>query len=416
MKDHNYNVGYLNYCQICSSNDLIEVIDLGYQPLADDLIKKTEKNRECIYYPIKISLCKKCSLLQNNYIVGDNILYNNNYHYRPGISKAIVNNLKILAKETITNYDLKNNDLVVDIGSNDGTLLSQFKNLGHDNLLGIEPTGTYIFHKEKKIKVINDFFNNKIAEKIINNYGKAKIITTTNVFAHTNKLGNFINGIKKLIKNDGIFILENHYLLDVIKKNQFDTFYHEHLRTYSLTSLIKLMKYYGFNVYDAKTSDRYGGNIQVHFTLKKIKPLSNVLKILKLEKIFGLDNPKIYLNFNNRINKIKINIFEYFNKNRSKLIVGKAFPARASVIIHYFSFLKDNLEYIVEQPTSLKLNHMVPGTNLEIKNSNILLKHKPDIMVILAWHLFNDISNKWRNNGLKKTIFLSPLPKFKIYK
>ena len=416
MNDHNYNIGYLNHCQICYSKNLIEVIDLGYQPLADDLIKKTNINRECIYYPIKINLCKKCMYVQNNYIVGDSILYNKNYHYRPGISKSIVNNLKILAKETIENYDLKPTDLIIDIGSNDGTLLSQFKYFGYNNVLGIEPTGTYIFHKEKNIKVLNDFFNTKTAEKIYFKYNKAKIITTTNVFAHTNKLGEFIKGIKKIIKKNGFFILENHYLLDVIKKNQFDTFYHEHLRTYSLKSLIKLMKFYGFYVYNAKTSDRYGGNIQVHFTLQKIKPLPNVNKILNMEKNFGLDNPNTYFKFNSRINIIKNNLYEYLNKNKSKYIIGKAFPARASVIIHYFSFLKDHLQFIVEQPTSLKLGHFAPGTNLEIINSNFLFKNKPDIMIILAWHLFNDISTKWRKNGLKKTVFISPLPKFKIYK
>ena len=310
MNDHNYNTGFLNYCQICYSKDLLEVINLGYQPLADDLIKVSEFNRECIYYPIKINLCKKCQYLQNNYIVGDKILYNKNYHYRPGISKSVVDNLRMLANETIRNYDLKPEDLVVDIGSNDGTLLSQFKYLGHLNLLGVEPTGTYIFHKNHNINVVNDYFNLKSSQKINSKYGKAKIITTTNVFAHTNKLGDFIKGIKNIIRKDGIFIIENHYLLDVIKKNQFDTFYHEHLRTYSLKSLIRLMELYGFYIYEAKTSDRYGGNIQVHFTLQKVNRSSNVNKILKIETDFGLDNPKTYLKFNSNIEKIKIELFE----------------------------------------------------------------------------------------------------------
>ena len=169
MNNHNYNAGFLNYCQICYSKDLLEVIDLGYQPLADDLIKVSEFNRECIYYPIKINLCKKCRYLQNNYIVGDKILYNKNYHYRPGISKSVVDNLKKLASETIRNYDLQPEDLVVDIGSNDGTLLSQFKYLGHSNLLGVEPTGTYIFHKKHNINVVNDYFNLESSKKIYSN-------------------------------------------------------------------------------------------------------------------------------------------------------------------------------------------------------------------------------------------------------
>ena len=144
------------------------------------------------------------------------------------------------------------------------------------------------------------------------------------------------------------------------------------------------MKLYGFYIYEAKTSDRYGGNIQVHFTLQKVDRSSNVNKILKIETDFGLDNPKTYLKFNSNIEKIKIELFEYFNKNKSKFIVGKAFPARASIIIHYFSFMKDYLQFIAEQPTSLKIKHFVPGTNLEIKSSNLLLKNKPEEILKLA--------------------------------
>ena len=151
MNSHNYNIGFLNYCQICNSKDIMEVLDLGYQPLADYLVEKKNFNKECLYYPIKINLCQKCQYLQNNYIVGDKLLYNEKYHYRPGISKSVVDNLRILAQETIKNYDLNSEDMVVDIGSNDGTLLSQFKILGHSNLLGVEPTATHIFHKKHKI-------------------------------------------------------------------------------------------------------------------------------------------------------------------------------------------------------------------------------------------------------------------------
>ena len=114
--------------------------------------------------------------------------------------------------------------------------------------------------------------------------------------------------------------------------------------------------------------------------------------------------------------KIKIELFEYLSKNKSKFIIGKAFPARASILIHYFSFLKDYLQFIAEQPTSLKLNHFIPGTSLEIKSSNLLLKNKPDIMIIFAWHMFDVILEKWKQKGLNKTTFVSPLPKLRICK
>lgn len=221
-------------------------------------------------------------------------------------------------------------------------------------------------------------------------------------------------GVRKIIHKNGVFVVENHYLLDVIKKTQFDTFYHEHLRTYSLTSLIKLMKYYGFNIIDAYTSDRYGGNIQAHFSLTKIKKNLNINKILKNEKKHNLHLEKTYINFSKKIEQSKENLRKFIEKNKNKYIVAKAFPARASILLHYFNFLKLNIEYIAEQPTSKKLNYYAPGTSLKIISSENMKKKEPDFVIVLAWHLFDTIYNKWKKIFKKKVKFIKPLPNLKI--
>ena len=203
-------------------------------------------------------------------------------------------------------------------------------------------------------------------------------------------------------------------MLDVIKKYQFDTFYHEHLRTYSLKSLIKLLGYYDFNILDAYTSDRYGGNIQAHFTLKKVQISSNVKKILQLEKKSNLHKRILYINFKKKIENNRNKLQKFLLKNKKKIIVAKAFPARASILMHYFSFLKDHVRYVAEQATSLKLNYFVPGTNIKIISSEIMKKNKPDIVIVLAWHLFDTIYNKWKKVLGKKVIFVKPLPFLKI--
>lgn len=413
---HNFNTGNINYCQICNSKNIKEVIDLGHQPLADDLKNEKEKNDRVISYPIKIFFCKNCCLLQNNYIVGDKILYNKNYHYRPGISKTVVDNQLELANKVKNLYKLNNKNLIVDIGSNDGTLLNQFQKLNCNNVFGVEPTNTIKFQIKKKINSLQKYFDQSAANYIKKNYGKAKIIITTNVFAHSNKMKDFLMGVKNLLADDGVFIIENHYLVDVIEKRQFDTFYHEHLRTYSLKSLIKFLEFYDMKIIDAYRSERYGGNIQAHFVHKKMNffKKKNINEILSYEKKMKLDKLSTYINFKNDIDRIGEKLLKFLQKNKNRKIVAKAYPARASVILHYFSFIKKYIKYIAEQSTSLKLNKYVAGTNIKIIDSKILIKDKPEIILVLAWHLFKPIHDKWLNNGLKKTKYIKLLPKLKI--
>ena len=418
MLNHTFKEGFLDYCQICNTKKIFPVIDLGYQPLADDLRKEINKNTPSISYPIKIYLCKSCRLLQNNYIVGDNKLYSKDYHYRPGISETIKLNLFNLAKKLINLYNLEKKDLIVDLGCSDGTLLAAFKQMGYKNVVGVEPTDTHKFAKKENIHIINDFFNLSSASNLVKKFGKAKLITTTNVFAHTGELKEFILGLNILLDKEGIFVVENHYLKDIIEKLQFDSFYHEHLRTYSLKSLIKLLKYYKFKIIDAYTTSRYNGNIQAHFTKNQKHKISyNVSKILKKEKKAKLDEITTYNKFYTNINKAKNQLLAFLNKNQKSLVVGKSYPARAGVILNYFSFLKEKINIIAEQPTSLKINHYISGTNIKIVNSKILKKIKPKIIIIFAWHLFHEIKNKWKSIGLpKNTKYILLLPKFKIYR
>ena len=416
INHHNFEIGPIHKCQICNSSNIKKVMDFGYQPLADDLISFKEKSRKTIFYPLEVFLCSKCILLQTGYIVGDKTLYSKNYHYLPGISKAVIENFKDLSFNLKKIYNLGDSSVVVDVGCNDGSLLNEFKNLGIKKVLGVEPTDTFKYANKKKIKTINDFFNLKSSNKVKKVYGKADLIVTTNVFAHSNKLGDFVKAAKNLISKKGVFVIENHYLLDVIKYNQFDTFYHEHLRTYSLNSLIILMKKYNFHLIDAYTSKRYGGNIQAHFGLKKKKYNSRILDILLKEKNYKLSSPSTYKAFFSKITRAEKQMEIFFNKNKNKTIVAKSFPARASVILHYFSSLRKNINVIYEQPSSNKINHYAPGTSIKIKSSISLKNDKPDIIIILAWHMFDAIREKWIKKGLKKTKYVKPLPILKVFK
>ena len=413
MPKHNIKSGFINYCQICGSKKIKSVLNLGHQPLADDLKDTRSNNVGTIFFPIIIGFCKECILLQNNYIVDDKSLYSKNYHYRPGITKDVVSNFGTMSQKLIKLYNLNSKHIVADIGCNDGSLLKQFRKLGIKKTIGIEPTDTIRFAKPQ-IKTVQDFMNVSSSKKALKFYGKTDLITTTNVFAHTNNLKSFILGVKKLIKKDGIFVIENHYLGAILKKKQFDSFYHEHLRTYSLTSLIKLMKYYGFKIVNAYTTERYGGNIQAHFTLGNFKKSQNVKFILNKEKKNKLNKEKTYKKLKKDIEIIDNKISNFINKNKHKKIVAKAFPARASILVHRFTSIKNNISFVAEQPSSLKLNKYVPGTNIKIISSEKFKTFKPDIMIVLAWHLFDTIHKKWKAK-LKKTKFVKILPQFKVY-
>ena len=414
MPSHTYKIGEIKYCQICNKKNLNKILDLGFQPLSDDLKRIQNKNKETIFYPLTISFCEKCILLQTDFIVGDKNLYPKTYHYLPGITKDVVKNFSNMSKFLIKKYNLNSKDLIIDAGCNDGSLLKEFKNNKINKVVGIDPTNTVKYARKKGVVAIQDFFNTKSSLSIKKKYGQAKIITTTNVFAHTNNLKEFILGAKKLLSKEGIFVIENHYLLDVVKKTQFDTFYHEHLRTYSLTSLIKLLRYYDLHLIDAYTSERYGGNIQAHFSHTKKKYNKNIIKILKSEKKNKLHSVETYKKFEAKIIKAKENLRIFMLKNKKKKFIAKAYPARASILLHYFDFLKNSVDFVAEQPTSKKLNHFVPGTNLKILSSELMKKNEPDFVIVLAWHLFDTIFKKWKKIFKSKVKFIKPLPKLEI--
>ena len=214
-----------------------------------------------------------------------------------------------------------------------------------------------------------------------------------------------------LLKKDGVFDFENHYLLDVIERGQFDTIYHEHLRTYSLKSIIKLFDYYDFTVTDVERGSRYGGNIRVHVTKGKNKKISeNVSKLLELEEKSGLNKLETYVKFANRVKKAKNDFLNFIimAKNEGKTIVANSCPGRCVTLLNYYGIGTDLIPYITEQPESLKLDMFLPGKHMPIINNEILLKEQPDYVILLAWHYAESIMEQLKSRGLKSTFVIHP--------
>ena len=408
---HMIKNGHLNNCQICDSKKLNLIIDLGHQPLCDSLLTKEMLNNPEKTYPLRMMWCEECSLAQLDYCVDGNEVYHPDYPYRTGITKELVEYLKNMSDSLIKKYNLSQDDLVVDLGSNDGTLLTGFKN-NTIRVIGVEPTNISQIANKNNIKTIQKFFTVDVATNIKTTAGEASLILATNMFAHMSTIGEVISGIELLLKPDGVFVFENHYLLDVIQGGQFDTIYHEHLRTYSLKSLIKLFSYYNFTVTDVERGTRYGGNIRVHVTKGKNRNVSERVELLlKLEEESGLYQIETYQKFTDRVKQAKNDFMNFILKIKSegKTIVGNSCPGRSVTLLNYYGVDSELLPYIAEQSTSLKLDKFLPGKHIPIVNNEILIKEQPDYVVLLAWHYAQPIMDQLKERGLKSN-FIIPLP------
>ena len=326
--------------------------------------------------------------------------------------KILRENFVDLYNDTKKIIDLKKNDLIIDVGSNDGNLLENFKS-GH-RVLGITPEKIGKLAIKKGISTIIEYFDNKIASKVIKKYGKAKVITATNVFAHIDNINNIVKSIIKTLKNDGVFISESHYLLLLIKTVQYDTIIHEHLRYYSLESLNYLFKKHNLEIFNVKEIPTHGGSIRVYAARKgAYKVSTNVKKQLNKEKKYL--NKKSFEKFRKNVVTSKLNLFSLIKKikDKNKKIFGVGAPSRASTLINYLGLDQDVVDCVLEINGSYKIGNYIPGTKIPILNENILSKNKPDYLILFSWHIKNELKRNLKRKGFKGK-FIIPLPSPKI--
>jgi len=414
--NHDLAPGYIEGCQICGHKDLIEVLNLGHQPLCDSLLSAEDLKKPETSYPLRQVFCPRCTLNQIDYVVPGDVVYHPNYPYRSGITKELAVYQKAFSDEIVSKFKFPAGVLAVDIGSNDGTLLSGFKKNGF-KVLGVEPTNiAKIAREENQIDTVQTPFTEEVAKEIVKTHGQAHVITATNVFAHMATLGQVMRGVQALLHEDGVFTIENHYLLQVLEKTQFDTIYHEHLRTYSLRSLVTLFELYGMTLFDARQVDRYGGNIRVYVTKKKNAAQSAEMKsILEMEKRVGFDKPETYARFQKNSIAIKNNLLAKIIDFRAKghAVVGNSCPGRCSTLLNFAGIGPDLLPYLAEQPTSLKIGKFLPGKHIPVVNNQRLIDEQPEYVLLLAWHYAGPIIEQLRERGLKSK-FIVPFPEVAV--
>ena len=402
-------------CRQCGSKDLSLAIQLSPTPLANAYLKTKDPQSQEKTYPLEVFFCNECKHVQLLDVVNPKILFEN-YVYVSGTSPVFVEHFLNYAGFLNKNYCKEG--LVIDIGSNDGTLLKCFKKYGY-SVLGIEPADKIAKQAiSDGIETIIDFFNPELAELIRKRRGLAKIITANNVFAHIDDPINFLKGIKALLcKEEGIFVFEVSYLKDVIENTYFDTIYHEHLDYHTLIPLKGLLERNGFEIINSICIDTHGGSLRVICKLKGANyPINNSVELLiENEKKLGLDSLETYKKFSKNIDDKGKNLKNILLKIKSqgKSIIGYGAPAKATTLMHHFGIGSELIDYIIDDS---KWKHYLytPGKNIQILPKDFIKSKKPDYILILAWNFASSIIKNNKDFKEKGGKFIIPLPNVEI--
>ena len=297
-------------CQICNSKKIRNIMFFGFIPPVNNMDSIGSINSEIFNFPLNLVKCDSCHHVQIDTIVEKKVLFPFTYPYLSGTTKILKENFLDLYNECNQMLSLKKDDLVLDIGSNDGTLLDSFKKNGLFTL-GVEPSQAGQIANENGIETIIDYFNEETVKKILINHKRPRVITATNVFAHIEEPNSLIKLIKKIMDKNSVFVTESHYLISLIKTLQYDTIYHEHLRYYHLSALDKLFRLNDLEIFHAKKIPTHGGSIRVFVSQKGLlKKTSNLKKILEEEKISGVNSRAYYEEFCDKVIKSKFKLLK----------------------------------------------------------------------------------------------------------
>lgn len=395
-------------CQICDSTELESVLFIGYLPPVNTMPPIGSRPAEQPAYPAELLHCNQCQLVQIGLIVDPAILFPPSYPYTSGTTKILRDNFAQLSKEVAERYPLRQSELIVDIGSNDGTLLSNFTQSAR--VFGIEPTNAGKLASQRGIPTLTSFFNREAVEKTVAAHGKAKIVTATNVFAHIEDIHEIVDCIDQLLSDDGIFISESHYLLSLIETLQYDTIYHEHLRYYSLTALKYLLEMHRFEIIYAHRIPTHGGSIRVYSARKGKYPIDPVVnQLLELEK--RSISKETLARFARAVTQTKLDLLALLKeiKGARTRIYGIGAPSRASTLINYVGLDNGILDCVLEIKGSYKIGKYVPGTTIPVVDEERLFGDQPEYALLLSWHIADELIPKLTARGYKGR-YIIPLP------
>jgi len=401
-------------CQICANSNLESILFIGYMPPVNKMRKIGEVPVEQPSYPANLLYCSKCELVQLGLSIDPQVLFPPDYPYTSGTTQILRDNFADLHRECCDFLRLGANDLIVDIGSNDGTLLSNFASHGH-RVLGIEPTEVGKIAIARDIPTVSRYFRPEIAREICAEYGTAQVVTSTNCFAHIEDVHAIVEGILGLLSEKGLFISESHYLIGLLDRLQYDTIYHEHLRYYSLHSLKYLLEMHGLEVIDAHPIPTHGGSIRVFAARKGAYPIKPSVGLMLASEPSGAAMRQRMEKFRREVMLSKLRLLSLLRdaKEKGARVCGISAPSRSSTLVNYVGLDDSIVDYVAEVDGSLKIGKYVPGTVIPVIEETHLFGNQPDYALMFSWHIADELISKLRKRGYKGK-FILPLPEPRI--
>ncbi|MFN3076805.1 MAG: methyltransferase domain-containing protein [Alphaproteobacteria bacterium] len=403
-------------CRLCGGGDLDLVLRLTPTPPANAFLPAVDAGTTQACFPLEVYLCRACGHVQLRDILDPEALFRD-YIYVSGTSPAFVKHFDDYAADLITRYRLPTMAPILDIGSNDGTLLRAFQDRRY-NVLGIEPASAIAeAARNSGVDTIIGFFNQELAEKLLEQRGPVVLVTANNVFAHIDNLSDMLRGVRTLLTPGGLFVFEVSYLADVIEKGLFDTIYHEHLSYHAVRPLIPFLEAHGLELIEALRVDSHGGSLRgvakvrgAHWT-----PGASVEARLAEEARLGLHEPATYRAFGERIaargEALRALLREL--KAKGKTIAGYGAPAKATTLLYHFGIGPQTLDFIVDD-SPWKQGRLTPGHQIPVLPSTALLERRPDYTLILAWNFAQPIVARQERYRAEGGQFIIPLPELMV--
>lgn len=389
----------VNACEVCGNRQLTPVLDLGSHPMCDDLVTVGD-SRACREYPIEILFCDLCRTAHQRFQVPKQELFPSSYHYRSRFTVDVLNGMAGLVESCEQRFGKLVGKLVLDIGCNDGSLLNLFRNKGAITI-GVEPTDAVLEAEQQGHITYNGFLSERLAINVGASHGAPDFIVLTNVFAHIENLHEVIRSLRRLMAPHTVLVVENHYLGSVLDGNQFDTFYHEHPRTYSYTSFVHIARLLEVPLSEAEFPSRYGGNIRVFLG-----------GIAAGQAVAGdrSDLSDLEGCFLERFDSLRKNVDRWRASKKAFLaeqvqqhgkLRAKAFPGRAAILIKLLGLNHESISAVYEKPGSMKIGHYLPGTRVPILSDDALfaIQDKSKPMLNLAWHIPKEIRGYLAQHG-----------------
>ena len=403
-------------CRVCDSDKLVKYLDLGMMPLANNLAESAVAASAMQRYPMQVLYCRDCSLSQLSIVIDPRELFSK-YAYRSSINRAYLNHCREMARSVRDSLGLQADDLVVDIAGNDGALLSVFKDELGVRVLNVDPAENLAAIAEAAgVPTITSFWGPDVASQIVSDYGRPKLITATNVFAHVDSVRDFVLAAKECQDDDGVLMLEFPYGVDFIEHREFDTIYFEHLSYVLLRPAKRLAEDLGLQVFDVQKQDIHGGSIRVFIgrpNAHDIRP--SVEQFISREAADGYHDVAVYENWKEEIRSLIDDLVTRISnlKKDGARIAGFAASAKGNTLLNACQFDASTIDYIVDD-TPEKIGKFSPGTGIPIVDRTMLASDPPDYLIILAWNFANEIiatTDEFRGAGGK---YIIPIPAFKI--